>query len=207
MVAIIPRSGSVARRLARPMISSAEHPSSNAADIVAASSGGRTGTRYSLRNSATVDSQLDTFTMPAFRNTLATPSRNRSWWIESGTADNRSSQPATPRRGAARVVAYIVVVLIGNLLWRAQWWVPRGAPLPAGPERLGQIEVGVCCHGSVHGRPATNPRQARIETEFAWSSRLMLAARSGHGLACAPPNGELVSWTRRRASEVRLAER
>src|SRR5215471_377114 len=84
---IIPSNGKVASLVKRPAISKLEHPSSKIVANVAATSGGRKGTLYSSIKSCSVDCQLATFVSPALRKTLATPSRNRSWKIESG---NRS---------------------------------------------------------------------------------------------------------------------
>src|SRR5262249_54074842 len=87
IVMIIPSNGKVASRVKRPAISKLEHPSSKIVANVAATSGGKTGTLYSSIKSCSVDCQLATFVSPPLRKTLATPSRNRSWKIESG---NRS---------------------------------------------------------------------------------------------------------------------
>src|SRR5712692_74328 len=66
MTAIIPRSGSVARRVARPSASKAEQLNSKVAAMTAATSGGNTGTWYSSAKSWTVNSQLAVLVRPAF---------------------------------------------------------------------------------------------------------------------------------------------
>jgi hypothetical protein len=57
MVRIIPKKGSVAARVASPSRIRSEQPTSVTVAMVAASSGGRAGTRYSSRKSASVVSQ------------------------------------------------------------------------------------------------------------------------------------------------------
>src|ERR1700758_4798351 len=81
---VMPRSGRVASRVAKPTTISTEHESSKVALITEAISGGKIGTMYSLRNSATVVSQLAIFVSPELQNTSAMATRNISWRIESG---------------------------------------------------------------------------------------------------------------------------
>src|SRR5713101_9066630 len=100
MTAIIPRSGSVATRVARPSASKVAQLNSKVAAIKAATSGGNTGTWYSSAKSWTVTSQLAVLVRPAFRNTLAMARRNNNWAMGSGkrpshvvTATRRTRNP------------------------------------------------------------------------------------------------------------------
>ena len=73
---IIPSSGNVASRVARPAIRSSEQPISSVVAMRAAISGASTGTLYSSVKSCTVSSQLAILFRPAFRKTLAIARRN-----------------------------------------------------------------------------------------------------------------------------------
>src|SRR5437867_6809166 len=115
----MPSSGSVATRVARPRIRSAEQPSSKVAAIVAARSGDSTGTLYSSANSCTVVSHDAILVSPALMNTVATANRNISCSSGSGnwarTSRSRASEARTP--GAGIVVSACVVMsgLLGFL--------------------------------------------------------------------------------------------
>src|SRR5260221_11496052 len=87
---VMPTSGKVASRVAKPMAINAEHESSNVALITAATAGGSSGTMYSSRNSAMVVSQLAIFVNPELQNTAAMATRNVSWRIEGGKQSRRA---------------------------------------------------------------------------------------------------------------------
>src|ERR1700739_1869280 len=87
---VMPSSGRVASRVARPTMISTEHESSKVALITAAISGGSSGTMYSSRNSTTVVSQLAIFVSPELQNTAAMVIRNISCRTEEGKRLNKA---------------------------------------------------------------------------------------------------------------------
>src|SRR4029453_17167185 len=90
MTASMPRSGSVARRVARPSTSRRENPNSKVPDIIAAISGGNTGTWYSSAKSWTVSIQLAVLVRPPLRKTAAMARRNKSWRSGSGRGGKKA---------------------------------------------------------------------------------------------------------------------
>src|SRR5438477_8911304 len=110
----MPSSGSVATRVARPRITSAEQPSSKVAAIVAASSGDSTGTLYSSANSCTVVSHDAILVSPALMNTLATASRNISCSSGSGNRPSTSSARAIVVRTPEAGMVVMACVVIGS---------------------------------------------------------------------------------------------
>src|SRR6266699_6528191 len=112
MTKIIPSSGSVANRVARPRNKSVEVVSSLIIAIRAATAGARTGTLYSSSNSLIANSNDRYFNRPALKKTIPTPMRIPSWRIESGKRPSRSRtdthQPPRPvLRGMASSKAFM----------------------------------------------------------------------------------------------------
>src|SRR5579871_4154110 len=86
----MPRSGKVASRVNRPKKIRVEQPSSKVADMVAATSGLNTGTRYSLANRRIVVCQLRILLWPDMKKTLAVLKRKMSCSKASGKRPSRS---------------------------------------------------------------------------------------------------------------------
>src|SRR6185295_18117906 len=136
----MPSSGSVASRVASPATSKIEQPISKLAAIVAARSGGSTGTLYSSAKSCTVNSQLAILLSPALRNTLAMATRKSSWSRGSGNRPSRcSAQAIRPRAPDIGRVVVIMLCMVSS----PSMWLGRAATgrRPARGPRSGLLGV------------------------------------------------------------------